>query len=95
MPRIDQSKILIMATNRFEESELFGPREILIGAGATVALASLDMAEIMGTVHDAPGRRITLLRSNGRWRWRVVTQRLAACGGTTKQVKHWIFLSGF
>ena len=59
MPRIDQSKILIMATNRFEESELFGPREILIGAGASVTLASLDMAEIMGTVHDEPGRKIT------------------------------------
>ena len=59
MPRIDQSKILIMATNRFEESELFGPREILIGAGASVMLASLDMAAIMGTVHDEPGRKIT------------------------------------
>ena len=59
MPRIDQSKILIMATNRFEESELFGPREILIGAGASVTLASLDMAAILGTVHDEPGRKIT------------------------------------
>ena len=59
MPRIDQSKILIMATNRFEESELFSPREILLGEGATVALASLDMTEIMGTVHDEPGRKVT------------------------------------
>ena len=59
MPRIDQSKILIIATNRFEESELFGPREELLAKGATVTLASLDTSEIMGTVHDEPGRRIT------------------------------------
>ena len=58
MPRIDQSKILIMATNRFEESELFGPRDMLLEEGAKVTLASLDMAEIMGTVHDEPGRKI-------------------------------------
>ena len=59
MPRIDQSKILIMATNRFEESELFGPRELLLAKGATVTLASLDTREIMGTIHDEPGKRIT------------------------------------
>ena len=58
MPKIDDAKVLIMATNRFEESELFGPREILLAAGATVTLAALDRAEIMGTVHDQPGRRI-------------------------------------
>ena len=59
MPRIDQSKILIMATHRFEESELFGPREILLEEGAAVKLASLDLADIIGTVHDEPGRKIT------------------------------------
>ena len=58
MPKIDDAKVLIMATNRFEESELFGPREILLAAGATVVLASPDRDEIMGTVHDQPGRRI-------------------------------------
>ena len=58
MPKIADAKILIMATDRFEESELFGPREILLGAGATVVLASLDAKEIMGTVHDEPGKRI-------------------------------------
>ena len=58
MPKIDDAKVLIMATNRFEESELFGPREILLAAGATVTLAALDREEIMGTVHDQPGRRI-------------------------------------
>ena len=58
MPAIDQAKVLIMATDRFEESELFGPREILKGRGATVALASPELREIMATVHDEPGKRI-------------------------------------
>ncbi|MDQ3075296.1 MAG: type 1 glutamine amidotransferase [Pseudomonadota bacterium] len=58
MPSIERAKILIMATNRFEESELFGPREILLAKGAKVSLASLDRDEIMGTVHDEPGKTI-------------------------------------
>jgi protease I len=58
MPPIGEAKVLIMATNRFEESELFGPREILLGKGAKVAVASLTMDEIVGTVHDEPGKVI-------------------------------------
>ena len=58
MPKIADATVLIMATNRFEESELFGPRAILLAAGATVRLAALDTKEIMGTVHDEPGRTI-------------------------------------
>ena len=58
MPNIADARILIMATNRFEESELFGPREILLRKGARVTLASLDREEIMATVHDEPGRTI-------------------------------------
>jgi protease I len=58
MPAIDRAKILIVATNRFEESELFGPREILLDKGAEVTLAALDTETIMGTVHDEPGRTI-------------------------------------
>ena len=58
MPPIGEAHVLIMATNRFEESELFGPREILLGKGARVTLASLSLDEIMGTVHDEPGRKI-------------------------------------
>jgi len=58
MPHISDARVLIMATNRFEEGELFGPREILLGKGATVTLASLDRAEIMATVHDDPGKTI-------------------------------------
>ena len=59
MPQISDARVLIMATDRFEESELFGPRAILLEKGATVVLASLDRAEIMATVHDAPGKTIT------------------------------------
>ena len=58
MPQIDKARVLIMATNRFEESELFGPREILIEKGASVSIAALDMAPIMSTVYDDPGRSI-------------------------------------
>ena len=58
MPHIATAKILIMATNRFEESELFGPREILLERGAKVTLASPDLEEIMATVHDEPGKTI-------------------------------------
>jgi protease I len=58
MPPIGEAKVLIMATNRFEESELFGPRERLVDRGAEVTLASLSLDEIMGTVHDEPGKRI-------------------------------------
>jgi protease I len=59
MPAIANAHVLIMATNRFEESELFGPREILLAKGARVTLASPTREEIMATVHDEPGRRIT------------------------------------
>lgn len=58
MPAIADAHVLIMATNRFEESELFGPREILLGQGARVTLASPTRDEIIATVHDEPGRRI-------------------------------------
>jgi protease I len=58
MPAIADANVLIMATNRFEESELFGPREILLGKGARVTLAAPTRDEIMATVHDEPGKRI-------------------------------------
>ena len=50
--------VLIMATDRFEESELFGPRERLLAMGAKVTLASIEKKEILGTVHDEPGKTI-------------------------------------
>ncbi|MDV3257861.1 MAG: type 1 glutamine amidotransferase [Sphingomonas sp.] len=58
MPAISKAHVLIMATDRFEESELFGPRRILGEKGARVSLASPTREEIMATVHDEPGRRI-------------------------------------
>jgi protease I len=58
MPRITEAKVLIVATDGFEESELFGPREILQQAGAQVVLASPDRAPIQATVHDDPGKTI-------------------------------------
>ena len=58
MPRISDAKVLIVATDGFEEWELFGPREILGKRGAEVALASLRRDPIQGTVHDDPGKTI-------------------------------------
>lgn len=58
MPAIADARILFLATNRFEESELFGPRETLLEKGAEVTLASIDLDEIRGTVHDEPGKSI-------------------------------------
>jgi protease I len=58
MPAIDHARVLIVATDGFEESELFGPREILMARGARVELASPSLAPIQATVHDDPGKTI-------------------------------------
>ena len=58
MPRISQSRVLIVATDGFEEWELFGPREILQRRGAEVVLASPKLDPIQATVHDDPGKTI-------------------------------------
>jgi len=58
MPMIPNSRILIVATDGFEESELFGPRDILQKRGAEVVLASLKRDPIQATIHDDPGRTI-------------------------------------
>jgi deglycase len=58
MPKIQDARILIMATDGFEESELFGPRAILKRRGATVMLASPTATPIQATVRDDPGRTI-------------------------------------
>jgi len=58
MPLIPDSRLLIVATDGFEESELFGPREILLERGADVKLASPDLKPIQATVHDDPGKTI-------------------------------------
>ncbi|MDU8944896.1 type 1 glutamine amidotransferase domain-containing protein [Ovoidimarina sediminis] len=56
MPNIDQSKILILSTNGFEQSELEFPRDQLRAKGATVHVATPDGAEIMGWDGDDWGR---------------------------------------
>lgn len=58
MPKITEAKVLIVATSGFEESELFGPREILQQRGAEVLLASPKLDPIQATVHDDPGKTI-------------------------------------
>jgi len=58
MPEISRSSVLIVATDGFEEWELFGPREILQDRGAEVVLASLNRQPIQATVHDDPGKTI-------------------------------------
>lgn len=59
MPQIPDSRVLIVATDGFEEWELFGPRQILQQRGAEVVLASPKRDPIQGTVHDEPGKAIT------------------------------------
>jgi protease I len=58
MPSLPNARILIVATDGFEEWELFGPRQILQKRGAEVVLASLKLDPIQATVHDDPGRTI-------------------------------------
>src|SRR3954453_1965448 len=58
MPSIADSRVLIVATDGFEEWELFGPRQILQQRGAEVVLASLKRDPIQATVHDDPGKTI-------------------------------------
>ncbi len=58
MPRIGDCRVLIVATDGFEEWELFGPREILSKRGAEVVLASLKRDPIQATIHDDPGKTI-------------------------------------
>jgi protease I len=55
---IPDSRILIVATDGFEEWELFGPREILQKRGADVQVASLKRDPIQATIHDDPGKTI-------------------------------------
>ena len=56
--RISNARVLIVATDGFEEWELFGPLKILRNRGAEVVLASLKLDPIQATVHDEPGKTI-------------------------------------
>lgn len=59
MPVIEESRILILATDGFEQSELFEPRQALLDAGAEVVLASPGTEPIQGMKHAEKGDRIT------------------------------------
>lgn len=53
-------KVLMLATDGFEESELFDPRQALLDAGAEVTLASIEKDAIQGVINDdEKGRTIT------------------------------------
>ena len=58
MPSMPGASVLIIATDGFEESELFGPRQILQQRGVEVRLASPTRDPIQATVHDDPGKTI-------------------------------------
>jgi protease I len=48
MPNISEARILMIATDGYEDSELLEPRRILRERGAEVTLASLEKGEIEG-----------------------------------------------
>ena len=48
MADLKNARILMIATDGFENDELFGPRRALIDAGATVTLASIKTDPIQG-----------------------------------------------
>lgn len=53
------TRVLIIATDGFEQSELFRPRQALLEAGARVTLASNKREAIQGMQHDEKGDTIT------------------------------------
>ncbi len=59
MTELSRAKVLIIATDAFEQSELFQPREALLDAGATVTLASIGREPIQGMEHAEKGETIT------------------------------------
>ncbi len=60
MSDLSQARVLILATDGFEDSELFEPRQALLDAGAKVTLASIKTDPIKGVKHDSdPARTIT------------------------------------
>lgn len=59
MPDITTAHVLILATDGFEQSELFDPRAALMDAGVEVTLASIATDPIQGMRHDEKGETIT------------------------------------
>ena len=59
MADLSSKTVLIVATDGFEQSELFKPREALMDAGVRVTLASIKTDPIQGKQHDEDGETIT------------------------------------
>ena len=58
MPRIDESRVLIMATDGFEQLELMTPEAALIERGAEVDIASPEGGPIRGWNQDRWGEEV-------------------------------------
>lgn len=59
MTDLSTAHVLILATDGFEQAELFDPRQALLDAGAKVTLASIKTGPIQGMKHDVKGDTIT------------------------------------
>ncbi len=59
MANLQNARVLMLATDGFEESELFEPRQALLDAGAQVTLASIKTDPITGESGGEKGRSIT------------------------------------
>ena len=58
MADLSNQHVLILATDGFEQAELFEPRQALLDAGVKVTLASLGTDPIQGMEHDRKGDTI-------------------------------------
>jgi protease I len=58
MSDAQNSRVLIVATDGFEQSELIGPRDALQAAGVTVEIASIEPGSIQGMEHDEKGQSV-------------------------------------
>lgn len=61
-------KMAILATDGFEEAELFSPKQAIEAAGGTVEVISIDPGEIQGFRHFEKGRSIHVDRTLGEAR---------------------------
>ena len=59
MADLSNAHVLIIATDGFEQDELFKPRQALLDAGVKVTLASDKTDPIQGMQHDKKGETIT------------------------------------
>jgi len=60
MADLSNLRVLMLATDGFEEAELFEPRQALLDAGVQVTLASIKTDDIQGVVNDSEkGKTIT------------------------------------